>query len=172
MTAKISAYLILAAAITMVSGCSTTSPLKCPAASALVDTSALTMLRTDSTPLYMVQIDKVTSDCTVYKYEHSVETSLDINFTATRRSAGSAASYSVPYFVAVTQGAHVVSKRRFNVQFSFDAGETTVNFADSVDSTKIQVAKDKKAYDYALMVGIQLTKDQLDYNRTVGRYPK
>jgi len=34
----------------------------------------------------------------------------------------------------------------------------------------VKVEKGKHSYDYHLIVGFQLTKDQLDYNNKMGRY--
>ncbi|HEV2560851.1 MAG TPA: hypothetical protein VGT78_01805 [Rhizomicrobium sp.] len=166
-------FLALAAAAAVLGGCSTTTENNCPLASALVDTSSLTMFAAGTTrPLYTVQVAKVDSDCSIHKYEHTVSTDVDISFTATRPTSGSAAEYNVIYFVATTQSSRILAKRRFRAHFRFEPEETTTTFTASVDSNEITVEKSKKAYDYALLVGLQLTKDQLEYNRTVGRYPK
>jgi hypothetical protein len=33
----------------------------------------------------------------------------------------------------------------------------------------VNAGKDKKTFDYVILAGLQLTKDQLDYNRASGR---
>lgn len=164
-------FLVLAAAVAALSGCSTTDDDKCPLASSLVDTATLTQLGAGNHPLYTVQIHKVSADCDIEKYEHTVSSDLDIEFTATRPNGGPAESFDAPYFVAVTQGGQIVSKREYSVHFSFDSGETTTSFSESKDTSDIHLQKGKHPYDYAALVGFQLTREQLDYNRA-GRYPK
>jgi hypothetical protein len=58
------------------------------------------------------------------------------------------------------------------VAFAFQPGETTTSFEDSVNSLVLTVGRDKKATDYGILVGFQLTKEQLDYNRRAGRYAR
>jgi hypothetical protein len=166
-------FLVLAAAAALLSGCSTATENNCPLASALVDTSSLTMIPAGATrPLYTVQVAKVDSDCSIHKYEHTVSADVDISFTATRPTSGAAAEYNVIYFVATTQSSRILAKHRYRAHFRFEPEETTATFQATVDSTEIAIEKSKKAYDYALLVGLQLTKEQLEYNRTAGRYPK
>lgn len=178
MSARFVKFLILGAAVAALSGCSSTDDEKnCPLATSLVDTSSLTVFHRGApqdpkNALYTVQITKVDSDCSRHKYEHTFSASTDIDFTATRAAAGAEGNYSVPYFLAVTEGGNVISKRRFVAHIHFDSGEQTVTFSNSIDSDDVKLAKTKKAYDYSILVGFQLTPDQLEYNRTVGRYAK
>lgn len=171
MLAGLRNFLVLAAAVAALSGCSTTDDDKCPLASALIDTASLTQLGPGNHPVFTVQIHKVSADCDIAKYEHTVSSDLDIDFTATRPNGGSAESFDAPYFVAVTIGGQVVSKREYTAHFSFDAGETRADFSESQETPTIHMQKGKHPYDYAALVGFQLTREQLEYNRA-GRYPK
>jgi len=161
----------MAAAAAALCGCTTTDDAKCPLASALVDTASLTPLAR-GLPAYTVQVNKVDADCDISKTDHTVQSSLNIDFIAARSGAGGAAEYNVPYFVAVTLGNRIISKHLYTAHFSFDAGQTTAQFQESQDSPTIHMEKGKHPYDYAVLVGFQLTREQLEYNRTVGRYPK
>ena len=162
----------MAAAAAALCGCTTTDDAKCPLASALVDTSSLTELAQGGQPVFTVQIHKVDADCDISKTDRTVQSSLDIDFTATRPDAGSAESFDAPYFVAVTLGNRILSKHQYTVHFTFDAGQTTAEFQESQDSPNVHMEKSKHPYDYAVLVGFQLTHAQLQYNRTAGRYPK
>jgi hypothetical protein len=164
-------FLVLALAVAALSGCTTTDDDKCPLASALVDTASLTQLGPGNHPLYTVQIHKVSADCDISKSDHTVGSDLDIEFTATRPYGGPAESFDAPYYVAVTLGGHVLSKRQYTVHFGFDSGETRADFSESRDTSLIHIQKGKHPYDYAAQVGFQLTRAQLEYNRA-GRYPK
>jgi hypothetical protein len=164
-------FFVLAVAVAALSGCSTTDDDKCPLASALVDTASLTQLGSGNQPLYTAQIHKVSADCDIAKYENTVSSDLDIEFTATRPDGGPAESFDAPYFVAVTVAGQVVAKRAYTVHFSFDPGQTSAAFSESQETPTIHMQKGKHPYDYAALVGFQLTREQLDYNRAE-RYPK
>ncbi len=165
-------FLVLALAAAALSGCSTTDDDKCPLASALIDTASLTQLGPGNRPLYTVQVRKVSADCDIAKYEHTVSSDLDIEFTATRPYGGGAESFDAPYYIAITLGGRVLSKRQYRAHFHFDSGQTATSFEESKETPTIHMQKGKHPYDYAALVGFQLTPQQLEYNRTTGRYPK
>jgi hypothetical protein len=155
--------------------CSSQSQLeRCPSVSLLVDTSSLTALQENPpaqpSVLYTVQMVRAKGDCDIPKYSRQVTASVDIDFRATRAQADAAASYTVPYFVAITSEGTILAKQVFQVQFAFAPGQNTVDVSDSVNSLSLTVGRDKHATDYGILVGLQLTKAQLDYNRRVGRY--
>jgi hypothetical protein len=173
----ISTPLLLAASLAALSGCTSPSQLaKCPPASVLVDTATIAVRQDAGAAadpanlLYSVQIASAKADCSLPKYDKEVESSVDINFRAERSRPGDAASYKVPYFVAITTEGKVLAKRIFTVNFGFAAGETVSSFSDSVASLTLTVGRDKRPGDYGILVGFQLTKEQLEYNRHVGRY--
>ena len=122
-----------------------------------------------STLLYRVEITGVRGDCDVDKKSLTADVKLDIRFRATRAPSATAAEYSVPYFVAVTEGTErVLAKRQFKIQFAFAPGQSTADFSDSVASTQVTAKGEKRTYDYQVLVGLQLTKEQLEYNRSQG----
>lgn len=157
-------------------GCTSQRKLaECPSVSVLVDTGALPVMRNaeSNNPadlVYTARILDAKRDCDMPKYTRHVDASVDIHFEAERSKPGEATSYKVPYFVAITNEGKVLAKQQFWVQFAFDQGATTADFTDSVNSLSLTVARDKRAADYGIIVGFQLTKSQLAYNRRVGRY--
>jgi hypothetical protein len=148
----------------------------CPASVALAEAASLTAFPQGAAPdpshaLYTVQIIDVTTDCDLDKKFDSADSSLDITFRASRAPNGNAIDASVPYFVAVTgEGGKIITRNTFSVKFHFDPGQATTTFKDNIASITINVAKDKHPWDYQLLAGLLLTKQQLDYNRTVGPY--
>lgn len=169
--------LLLAASLAALAGCSSPRQLaKCPPTSVLVDTASIAVRQDAGAAadpanlLYSVQIDSAKTDCSLPKYDKEVESSVDINFRAERSKPGDAASYKVPYFVAITTEGKVLAKRIFYADFAFAPGATVSSFSDSVASLTLTVGRDKRAADYGILVGFQLTKEQLEYNRHVGRY--
>ena len=139
---------------------------------ALVQTSEESVFVPKSTPdpsnlLYTVEIASVKGKCEVDKKLTNSSVSLDIRFRATRAPSGVAAEYNVPYFVAVTEGTdRVLAKKNFTVHFAFAPGRAAVDFADSVASIDVKSEGEKKPYDYQVLAGLQLTKEQLEYNRS------
>jgi hypothetical protein len=165
-----------AAACLALAACSTTKIERCPAVAVLVDTGSLTQIQNNAqgqpTAVYTVQIADAKRDCDIPKYSRDMTGNVSMDFRATRANAGVAATYTVPYFVAITTEGKVLAKQQFQVAFAFQPGEATTTFSDSVNSLSLSIGRDKKATDYGILVGFQLTKAQLDYNRRVGRYAK
>ena len=162
----------VAAACLVLAACSTKKLEQCPAASALVDTATDPVWQGNpASYLYFVQIVNTKRDCDIEKYSKNVTSSLDISFRAWRRP-GPAATYTVPIYVAITTEGRVLNKRTYSVQFSFTPNQTLTEFSQSIDSIPLTVEQDKRAADYGILVGFQLTRAQLDYNRRAGRYAK
>lgn len=168
-------YVLLAvagAALTLAGCQSDKEAALCPGATALVEASTMTVFPAGTAPdpahaLYRVGVESVTSDCDIDNHERTADTSVEIHFKATRATAGEAIRYRVPYFVAVRQGPDILSKKLYWATFGFSAGETAVEFSEDLDST-VKIASDKQPYDYQVLTGLQLTHDQLDYNRKTG----
>jgi hypothetical protein len=157
-------------------GCgSDTKVVNCPSAAALAPTSTLTAFQDGAAKdpadaVYTVGLVNVKTDCSFDSDAGTTDSTLELTFRAKRKDAGKAAAYKVPYFVAVTQGTRILSKRIFWVNFGFSSGESTTEFRDSVGSTLINLENGKKPYEYELLTGLQLTHDQLEYNKSIGRY--
>jgi len=173
---RISAILALAAVCTVLVGCSSDKKAAlCPGAAALVDASALTVFQPGASAdpshaLYRIAISNVTGSCDIDAGARTADSSLVIHFVATRAPSALAAQYRIPYFVAVRQGPDIQSKKIYWLTFGFAPGETSVAFGRELDSTVVKIADDKQPYDYQLVTGFQLTREQLQYNRSTGNY--
>lgn len=164
---------ILSLATAALTACSSDKIALCPAASVPIDTATMPVFEANSSALqYTTFIVKATRDCDIHKFDKQVEASVDIQFRAARSAGAVPATYTVPYFVAIATEGRILAKRQFMVQFSFAAGETVADFSDSVSSLTLTVGQDKKPAEYGIIVGLQLTRAQLEYNRRAGRYPK
>jgi hypothetical protein len=156
-------------------GCHADVTAACPTMTALVEASEQSIFVPKSTPdpsnlLYTVEITSVKGQCEIDKKMADSKVSLNIHFRATRAPSGTPASYNVPYFVAVTEGTdRVLAKKNFTVHFDFAPGQATADFSDSVASIDVKAKGEKKAFDYQVLAGLQLTKGQLEYNRSQGR---
>ena len=48
-------------------------------------------------------------------------------------------------------------------------GNPGLDFSDSVASVKVKPQGEKKTYDYQVLAGLQVTKEQLEYKHSQGR---
>ena len=159
-------------AVLLLAGCSEDRTGSCPTMTALVPASEASVFKPDaptdpSNLLYTIEVTSVKGDCDMDKKFTHADVSLNVNFRATRAPSAVAEQYRFPYFVAVTEGTdRVLAKKTFWIPFSFEPGQTSVDFSDSVSSVSVNSVGDKRTYDYQVLVGLQLTKSQYDYNRS------
>ena len=148
----------------------------CPSAFAITPVSNLTVFRQNapqdpSGELYTVSIADVKTNCKFDKKEITTDSEIGVVFRAKRAAATDGGTYNVPYFLAVTRhGDKILTKKLFIAHVAFAPGQTSVSFEDKIDSTTINIARNAKVGEYAIMVGFQLTKEQLDYNTKMNRY--
>jgi len=174
MSKSLRRFVLVAAATALIAGCGSDKTNNCPGASSLVETSVATVFvpgksQDTGNILYTVEVTGVQASCSVDKLALNSSSDVVISFKATRAPNGSSATYKVPYFVAISQEDRILAKKIFQTQFSFEPGQMTTTFTDDIDSADIVAGKDKKTFDYLILVGLQLTKEQYDYNRASGR---
>jgi hypothetical protein len=172
---RTSAVALLAALA--LSGCTSYSKHGlCPSASLLSNTANASFFKDkmDGDPsgiLYEVTATGVSTDCTFDKDEGTTDSSVTITLRATRTPTGTAEDYSVPYYLAVTRdGTKIISKQVYSAPFSFRPGEASTTFTAEIPSIVTRLDNGKLPYDYGLLVGVQMTQAQLDYNKKMGRF--
>lgn len=154
---------------------SDTKPQSCPSAAILAPAATLTAFRPDkpndpSGELYSVGLTNVRTSCVLDADNGTTDSSLELTFRSKRAASPDAAGYRIPYFVAVSLDGKILAKRNFWIGFNFASGEAETQFTDSVASTVVNLENGKKPYEYELVVGLQLTHDQLEYNKRMSRY--
>ncbi|MGN6515203.1 MAG: hypothetical protein ACTHLR_05110 [Rhizomicrobium sp.] len=168
---RIGAMLMLAL---VVSSCQSEKRLQyCPGMSSVLDAVVVTQFKpgapeNPNNALYTATISDVSGSCSFDKRGKTADSSVDVSFTATRPVGGAAANYTVPYFVAVTQSTRVITRETRSITISFAEGATTATAEDNISSVHLVTDGDNKPYDYQILVGFQLTKEQYDYNKTTG----
>lgn len=162
----------------LLAGCETQADrTNCPVTNILANTASLTVFKPNMQAdpagmLYSVQMTGVKRSCDFDKDEGTADSDLTITFRATRPPSGGEAHYTVPYYVAtMLGGSTVITKQILAVPFDFAPGQSTVTFTADVPDVVIHFANGKKPYEYGLLVGIQLTREQLDYNSKSGSTP-
>ena len=160
--------------LSLLSGC-TSRILVCPVPAILADTQSVTVFRPGTTPdlaneLYTVSLINSTNDCTYNTKEGVVDASLELTFRATRAPTRDAATYSVPYFVAVNEGPKIYTKRLYNLKFTFAPGASTATIVQAPADVQIKISGGKLPWNYQQLSGFQMTAAQIDYNKTRSRY--
>ncbi len=121
--------------------------------------------------LYTVSIADVKTKCDYDKKKITTDSQVRVLFKASARRAAKAARINVPYFLSVTRhGDKILTKKLFFARLTFQPGEVSTSVEDKIDSTTINIARNAKVGEYAIMVGFQLTQAQLDYNTKTNHY--
>lgn len=155
-------------------GCSSQIAI-CPVAAILADTATMTTFRPGTPPdpaneLYTVQLVNAETDCTYNRREGTTSSNLTLTFHATRPPSAQAATYSVPYFVVVNENAKLYDKKNYTLRFSFARGAISADIKQSPDDVEIKIANGKLPWNYQLLSGLQVTAEQMAYNKKMGRY--
>jgi hypothetical protein len=149
--------------------------LICPVPAILADTQSVAIFRPGTTPdlaneLYTVSLVNSTNDCTYSTKDGIVHASLELTFRAKRAPTRDAATYSVPYFVAVNVGDKIFSKRLYTLRFTFAPGASEVTITQAPDDVEIKIPGGKLPWNYQQLAGFQMTAAQIDYNKSRSRY--
>jgi hypothetical protein len=166
--------LVPVGALLLLLGCSTRIAI-CPVPAILADTQSVTVFRPGTTPdlaneLYTVALINATGDCTYSTQKSLVHASLELTFRATRNPTAEAATYSVPYFVVVHEGAKIFAKRIYTLKFTFAPGAAVTTLTQSPDELELAISNGKLPWNYQEMAGFQMSPAQIEYNKTKGRY--
>jgi hypothetical protein len=158
----------------LLSGCgmfgSREPPRPCPAAGILPDASSLTLFRDGagrdlSDVVVTGQLVNVDMQC---RYDRTGMTAdLRVLVSATRGQADTTRVHDIEYFVAIADPQrNILSKERFVIRFEF-RDQPRINRIDELEP-RIPLSDLNQGPGYAILVGFQLTPEQLEYNRTRG----
>ena len=161
-------------ALLLLMGCSS-KILVCPVPAILADTQSVTIFRPGTVPdmaneLYTVSLINSTGDCTYSTRDGLVHASLELTFRATRVPTNEAATYSVPYFVAVHEGPKIYAKHLYTLKFTFAPGASVVTITQAPNDVDIKISDGKLPWNYQEMAGFQMTSAQIEYAKTRSRY--
>lgn len=158
----------------LLSGCETKISV-CPVAAILSETSAMTVFKPGATPdpsseLYTVALTNAQTSCTYDKREGTTSSDLTLSFHATRPPSALAATYSAPYFVVVNENAKLYDKKIHTLRFTFAPGAVSADITQSTNDVVIKIANGKLPWNYQLLSGLQMTAEQMAYNKKMGSY--
>ena len=167
--------LIAGLGVASLMGCDTQRIATCPGSAILADTAKAPVFRAGA-PMdlsglaYTATITDVSSDCRFDRQAGQTVSNVDLTVRATRTPTADAASYSLTYFVTVNQSDRVLSKKTYPVRLDFAAGAAVATTTLSPDKVLISLERGHLPPDYQILVGFQLSPEQLAFTKTVGRY--
>ena len=97
-----------------------------------------------------------------------VDVELNLTIEARRGPANSDRTGAYEYFVAIVdQGKNIRAREVFASDFEFEDGRTRLAAVEEL-TQEIPLRPGEAGQDYDIMVGFQLTREQLEYNRNRG----
>jgi len=144
----------------------------CPRVAVVADAADLTVYRPgggeDLTDLVLDgRIASFKGGCERADVDH-VRTTLSVSMLVQRGPAGPRAN-QLEYFVAVRDGERIVDKEVYAVTFEFPANQDWFRGRGPDASILVPVSREKGAAAYDVLIGFQLTPEQLALNRRRGR---
>jgi hypothetical protein len=145
----------------------------CPTAAALADAADLRRYRTpdsqDLTDLIVnARITGLSGACSYADRRRAVRVTLTLAMEATRGPAATGRTVSLPYFVAVTDAEdRILDKAVYAVPAEFPAGRSRVRLTGEQVTLTLPIAPDRPAASYTVVVGFQLTPEELALNRRI-----
>ncbi len=171
MTSPPARWLALAAAAILLSGCGlfdNTPPPPCPRISILRDAERVTLFRAGagrdvSDIEFEAEIGEIRAACEIKGKQVAVRTQVAI--FAARGAASAGKPLALAFFVAITDpGGRIIAKEVFESPFEFKANQQRAGVTEEIDQA-IPLAGQVQAEDYDILVGFQLSAEQLEYNR-------
>jgi hypothetical protein len=154
---------LLAAATLMADAKAKPSAGACPHLGLLADTNRLTEFDGGTSAQFKATLGSEASQCVVKS--GIVHLRLKFKVIGTLADNAKRDTRKVPYFVAVMQGSQVLAKQVYSLDVPFAGNARTVSVEERVNRVDIPIGKGWTSDDYEVMIGFQLTRDQVDYNR-------
>jgi len=160
----------VAAIVGLIAACMGTPSTPCPGVSILRDASEVTLFAEgrgqDLTDVvYRASIERVESNCDYTRAGYTVTSTVVARLVATRGPAAQASEETLMYFVAVVdKDEKVLARELFDSTFTFQANQRQAAAIEEIEQI-IPIRGDLRGLDYEVLVGLQLTPKQLEFNR-------
>jgi hypothetical protein len=153
-------------------GSSDKDKASCPTTYVAPDLDALTLMRPGGTGVedirFGVKVYSATSTCSGDK--SGVQAQTDLLFVVARNDPDLKQG-QFTYFVAIADGQqNILSKQDFTLQVEFAARQNQVRISEALKET-LPLRNPKTGSYYSIIVGLQLTPEQLEFNRKRGQTP-
>jgi hypothetical protein len=162
-------------ALLLLAGCGQQRIILCPGAAILADTATAPIFRPGapldlSAVAYTATVTDVKTSCTFDRLAGETFSDLDVGFRATRAPSADAARLTLNYFITVNAGERVLSKKMQTVTFDFAPGATLAIAQLSPDRQVLDLERGHLPTDYQMLIGFQLTPEQLAFSRKMSPF--
>ena len=157
------------ALVSLAAACTRGPQLPCPPVSILGDASAITLFAGEAQDLtdvaYRASIDQVGRACVFARGGESVTSTTTVRLVATRGPAAQVDEGSFVFFVSVVdQEQNILARERFESTFTFQANQRQAAAIEEIEQI-IPIRAGLRGIDYEILVGFELTPEQLEFNR-------
>ncbi len=146
-------------------------PPACPKTAILADAANVTQFRGDGHDITDMVIDGritgLSGKCALDDREH-LRTTISVGLDLTRGPAAPGSVVDVQYFVAVSDGDTILTKEPYTLHVPFARNTDRMRLKGDEVELVLPVTKEKSGAAYNVLVGFQLTPDQLAFNRQRG----
>lgn len=118
-----------------------------------------------STLAVQASIAGVNGSCSNAQQGHALHTSVSVVISVVRGPAATRRDITVPYFVAVVQGSTIISKHDLSIEANFPPNVDRLALRSDPLVLDLPISRRMSSGSYRLEVGLQLTPEQLAYNR-------
>jgi hypothetical protein len=145
-------------------------PPPCPRAAIVGDVAQMTKFRLgagrDLTDVeYAAEIRDFGGSCEYRDKNRVVSVVTTINVVAELGPAAKVRKVSVPYFVAIIDGKNnILAKATFDAAIDFPEGQRKAGVSEETEQ-RIPLPASVQGADYEVLIGLQLTPDEIDFNR-------
>jgi len=148
--------------------------VSCPTLTLPADAADLTRYRPGSSPdLSTVVLDArvtaVDASCRRGRRDQSVDATISMRFQMDRGPAAPSRAVQLPWFIALLdKDDNVVTRQTFVLPAQFSANTTRAAVSSQPVEISFPVSSERRVQDYRILVGFQLTPDELALNRRRG----
>ncbi len=107
------------------------------------------------------QITGISGDCAYKKEHNALDVSFTTNFLADNGPANEGQPITLPWFVAITKGNHIIDKHEYQITLSFNGNMSTT--AETSKPVKIELPPIPSTANLEILTGFEMTPDQLSY---------
>jgi hypothetical protein len=146
------------------------TPPPCPRAAIIGEVAELTKFRQgpgrDLTDVeFAAEISEFGGTCEYRDRNRVVSVVTTINVVAELGPAAKTRRVSVPYFVAIVDGKNnILAKSTFDAAIDFPEGRRRAGVSEETEQ-RIPLPAEAQGVDYEVLIGLQLTADQIEFNR-------
>ena len=136
----------------------------CPNVVVLAEASSIILQGSGTGASYTAHIAEATRECRLEGGTIFLDIKLWIK--GERSDDTTMAELTLPYFVTSTErDRRVIQKLRYDRLLVFVKGASHAAGSESIANIQIPIEQGKDSWNYEIVVGFQLTREQLEYNR-------